>query len=489
MTQATSFYWHDYETFGTDPRKDWPSQFAGIRTDEALNIVGEPLMIYCKPAADCLPQPEACLLTGISPLKMLKEGLIEKDFIARIHQEISQANTCSVGYNSIRFDDEVTRHALYRNFYDPYQREYMNGNSRWDIIDLVRMTYALRPEGIHWPVNEDGINSFKLELLSKANNIGHEAAHDALSDVHATINLARLIKEKQPRLFDFYFELRKKQKALELLQQAYHEPVIHVSSKYPIQQHCLALVMALAPEPRNGNGVVVCDLSKNLEQLLELDAETLRKFLYTRSDDLNEGEERPPIKTVHANKSPALAPVNTLRKEDRERLALDTAQIEKNQGFIQKNAQALRKKVTEILSENQFKDSSDPDLMLYSGGFFNPKDKQKMQTLIPMDATALAKAQENLNFEDARIAEMLFRYRARNFPDSLQTEEQQQWKNFCQAKLKGELESTSITISAYFEQLKVLKAQHASDKNRSQLLNELEEYGNRLLSQSVSGNQ
>ncbi len=482
MAPALSFYWHDYETFGTEPRKDWPSQFAGIRTDEALNIVGEPLMIYCKPSEDCLPQPEACLLTGISPLKALKEGLSEKDFIARIYQEMSQANTCSVGYNSIRFDDEVTRHALYRNFYDPYQREYTNGNSRWDIIDLVRMTYALRPENINWPTNEEGIISFKLELLSKANGIGHEAAHDALSDVLATIGLAKLIKEKQPKLFNFYFDLRKKQKAQEFLQQAYHDPVIHVSSRYPINQHCLALVMSLAPEPRNNNGVVVCDLTKNPEQLLDLDTETLRTRLYTRTEDLNEGEERPPIKTVHANKSPALAPKNTLRIEDQERLQLDMSMIEKNQLFIQKNAKALRQKVTDILSDNQFKDSKDPDLMLYSGGFFNPKDKQKMQTLIHMDATQLTNAQENLNFDDGRIAEMLFRYRARNFPESLQAEEKQQWKAFCKSKLTGEVENASIHLADYFEQIKHLREQHVSDEKKVQLLIELEEYGNRLQS-------
>jgi len=43
---TTTLYWHDYETFGSDPRRDRPAQFAGLRTDEELNEIGEPLVLY-----------------------------------------------------------------------------------------------------------------------------------------------------------------------------------------------------------------------------------------------------------------------------------------------------------------------------------------------------------------------------------------------------------------------------------------------------------
>ena len=187
-----------------------PSQFAGLRTDMDLNQVGEPLVIYCQPQADILPAPQACLITGITPQQALAEGLPEPQFIEAIHRQLSRPNTCTVGYNSIRFDDEVTRYTLYRNFEDPYQREYQNGNSRWDIIDMMRLTRALRPEGIEWPEHEPGRPSFELEDLTAANGLAHEAAHDALSDVTATIALARLVKEKQPRLFDYLYQNRGK---------------------------------------------------------------------------------------------------------------------------------------------------------------------------------------------------------------------------------------------------------------------------------------
>jgi len=202
-TSKNTLYWHDYETFGIDPKRDRPVQFAGIRTDEALNIIGAPLVIYCQPANDFLPSPQACMITGISPQLALKEGVNEAEFISRIHAEFARPGTCTVGYNNIRFDDEFTRYTLYRNFYDPYAREWQNGNSRWDIIDLLRVTRALRPAGINWPERDDGQSSFRLEELSKANNIAHDAAHDALSDVLATIEVARLIKARQPVQTDF----------------------------------------------------------------------------------------------------------------------------------------------------------------------------------------------------------------------------------------------------------------------------------------------
>ena len=212
-----TLYWHDYETFGADPARDRPVQFAGIRTDEDLNVVGKPLEVYCRPAPDFLPHPVACLITGITPQLALQRGLCEAEFIQRIHVELSRSYTCGVGYNSIRFDDEITRYTLYRNFYDAYAREWQHGNSRWDLIDVVRMCYALRPEGINWPLREDGSPSFKLENLTVANGIGHQNAHDALADVEATIALARLIKTHQPRLYDYAYGLRRKHEVTKLL--------------------------------------------------------------------------------------------------------------------------------------------------------------------------------------------------------------------------------------------------------------------------------
>ena len=230
-----SFYWYDFETFGADPFRDRPCQFAGMRTDEVFNPIGDPLVIYCKPAADLLPQPQACLITGITPQVAAANGMVEAEFIKQIHREFSQPGSCVLGYNSLRFDDEVTRNCLYRNFYDPYAREWQNGNSRWDMIDLVRLTRAVRPEGINWPDREDGTPSFKLEHLTAANDIEHSGAHDALADVRATIAVARLIRSAQPRLYDYVYQHRDKRVVEQSLALGSWQPVLHISEPQPVQ--------------------------------------------------------------------------------------------------------------------------------------------------------------------------------------------------------------------------------------------------------------
>ena len=282
--QTPTFLWHDFETFGTNTHKDLPCQFAAVRTDENLNIVGKPINIMSAIANDYLPHPEACLVTGITPQQTLRDGSNEADFAAKIYQEMSTPNTCSVGYNSIRFDDEVARFLFYRNFCDPYSREWRNGNSRWDIIDLARACYALRPEGIVWPERDDGAPSFKLELLTKANGLEHGNAHDALSDVYATIALAKLIKEKQPRLFDYAFSLRSKQAVMQQIDLSKPSVLLHISSKLPASQGCCTWIMPIAKHPKNGNGFITVDLSHDVDSLLNDTPEELKQKLYAPAE-------------------------------------------------------------------------------------------------------------------------------------------------------------------------------------------------------------
>jgi exodeoxyribonuclease-1 len=186
MKSEQTFLWHDYETFGANPALDRPAQFAAIRTNAALEPVGEPLNWYCQPALDVFPHPIASLITGITPQDAQKKGLVEAEFADNIHAEMMEPGTCSAGYNSIHFDDEFSRNLFYRNFYDPYEREYKNNNTRWDLIDLARMCYALRPEGVEWPEHEPGKPSFKLEHLSAA-----PVFRDQPEDIEVTQRLPR----------------------------------------------------------------------------------------------------------------------------------------------------------------------------------------------------------------------------------------------------------------------------------------------------------
>lgn len=475
-----SIYWHDYETFGADPAWDRPAQFAGVRTNEALEIIGEPLVLYCKPANDRFPTPLACLITGITPQLALEKGMPEAEFIAKIHRELTQPGTCGAGYNSIRFDDEVTRNCLYRNFYDPYAREWRNGNSRWDIIDLLRLTRALRPEPINWPDNDQGLPSFRLEEITRANGIEHHGAHDALVDVYATIAVARLVRERIPKLYSYLYQLRKKSQVSPLLNLEQAQPVLHVSSKYPAQEGCIALVAPLVRHPMNPNGILVYNLAKDPSLLIEGGIEEIRLSLFTPRQELSTKSERVALKTVHLNKCPVVVPLKTLRDPDAKRLGIDPDQCMRNRSRILA-VPGIREKIAEIFSRPPDNPCDDPDLMIYSGGFFSEADREKLNAIRTAGADALAAIPDH--FEDRRLPKMLFRYRARNFPESLSELERQCWENYRMQQLRHPQGSkNALNPSAYRAEIQHLRKNSESFRNSHDILDALEAWADRLLS-------
>ncbi len=473
---ADTFYWHDYETFGVDPSRDRPVQFAGLRTDAELNVIGEPLMLYAAPARDVLPHPGACLVTGITPQQALAEGVPECEFIRRIHDELSRPGTCGVGYNSIRFDDEVTRYTLYRNFFDPYAREWKSGNSRWDLIDVVRLAHALRPEGIEWPTGDDGRPSFRLEKLTVANGIGHEAAHDALSDVEATIGMARLIRDRQPRLFDYALRLRDKQFVLSHLDLEQARPVLHVSGMFGTDRHNIALVAPLARHPVNKNEIICYDLAADPGCLEELSAEALAELLFCPRDELPEGAERPGIKSIHINRSPIVVTPKMLDAPTAERLGMDVGRCRAHRARLLA-IPGLAAKLQSLYADRQLPEITDPDRMLYSGGFFSDSDRRVMDRARAASAEQLAR--ESFVFEDTRLPEMLFRYRARNFPDSLNDAERAQWEEQRFQYLTDPEAGAGITMEDFHAEIEQL-SQTASAEQQV-VLDALLEYGDSLL--------
>ncbi len=475
---GSTIYWHDYETFGTDPRRDRPAQFAGLRTDEDLNIVGEPLMLYCRPAGDVLPHPDACLITGITPQLALAKGVPEAAFIGRIHEELSRPGTCGAGYNSIRFDDEFTRNTLYRNFFDPYAREWKNGNSRWDVIDMVRLTRALRPEGIEWPEHADGTPSFRLEDLTAANRLEHGAAHDALSDVSATIALARLIRERQPRLYDYVYGLRSKHEVARLLDLAQMKPVLHVSAMYPARYGCTAMVAPVARHPVNQNGIVVYDLRYDPRPLLALDADELRERLYTPAEDLPAGVDRLPLKTVHLNKCPVIAPPKTIDEAAARRLDMDLQAVEEHLRLL-RAAGGLEARIQQVMSGGDFPPEPDPDLALYGGGFFSDADRIAMDRVRACPPERLAALHPV--FQDRRLPEMFFRYRARSWPETLSPDERARWDEYREARLTDPEAGGGITIDDFVERTAQLRADPGLTPAQAAVLDALEAYAENLL--------
>lgn len=478
-----TFYWHDYETFGADPARDRPVQFAGLRTDAELNAIGDPLVLFCRPANDFLPHPQACLVTGITPQQALAEGVPECEFIARIHRELAVPGTCGVGYNSLRFDDEITRHTLYRNLFDPYPREWQNGNSRWDIIDMVRTACALRPEGIEWPMREDGLPSFRLEDLTRANGINHRSAHDALSDVHATIALARLIKERQPRLYDYVLQHRDKHSVLAQLDIAGMKPVLHVSGMFGARRHNIALVVPLVAHPVNRNEIICFDLNTNPQVLFDLAVDQLRELLYTRTEDLPEGTQRLGLKSVHVNRCPILLTPKMADPATAQRLGISGDQCRKHLKALRRNrehdAAGFTAKVQSIYQGRNFAASRDPDLMLYSGGFFSDQDKKLMAQLRTKTPEELSAG--HFVFEDNRLPEMLFRYRARNYPDSLSPEERAAWEEFRYQRLTEPESVSGYGMEEFQEEIDVLMASGELSRAQQGVLQQLLEYADTLL--------
>ena len=407
---ANTFYWHDYETFGVDPSKDRPSQFAGLRTDEDLNPLGEPLVIYCQPAKDILPSPQACLITGITPQLAMQDGLPEPEFIDAIHRQLSLPGTCGVGYNSIRFDDEVSRYCLYRNFYDPYQREWKNGNSRWDILDMLRLTRALRPEGIEWTDHEPGRPSFKLEHLTAANGIAHEAAHDALSDVTATIAMAKLVKQKHPRLFDYVVNHRSKKRVAEMLNLAHRNPFFHISGILSSANMYGAIMMPLAMHPTNSNGIICVDLSADPEPLLTLNADDITRRVFTAADQLSAGEQRIPLKVVHINKAPVVTTHKLIDTAAAKRLNINVEQCEEH--WRRLNQIDLRDKLHAVFAERTFAKKPEAEQQLYDG-FLPNNDRYLLDEV--RNTTSEGFKKQQFHFSDERYNQLLFSYRARYF--------------------------------------------------------------------------
>ena len=472
-----TLYWYDFEAGGANPRSDRPSQFAGLRTDLDLNVIGEPLIEYCQLSPDYLPHPEACLITGITPQKQRRDGLPEYEFARLIHEQFATPGTTVVGYNNVRYDDEMTRFLLYRNFYDPYACMWQNDNSRWDVVDLVRACYALRPEGIAWP-EVDGKVSFKLELLSKANDITHTQAHDALSDVYATIGMARRIKATHPKLYAYFYQNRRKAAIQQLIDEALVQakPLVHVSASYGTAQGNVSWILPLAHHPVQANTVIAWRLDKAPENWRDTDTATIRHLLYTKQVELIEQQlERPGLVTITTNKCPFLAPASTLSSDRAAHFGLKWSDAVTRRNRLVEDS-ALREHLVAVYQQDAAESTAAPvdvDGALYSGRFFSDQAKSQMDIIRSSSPEQLATL--DLPWDDERLAEMLFRYRARNFPHTLTHAEQQRWREFCQQRLTQGT-GAQLSVEAFIITLENLAEVHQNNDRNMRILQALANY-------------
>jgi len=431
-----TLFFYDLETSGLSARQDRIMQFAGIRTDMKLNQVGEPTNFLVRLNDDTLPSPEAVMVTGITPQQTLDEGYSEAEFSKILINDIFTPDTIAVGFNNIRFDDEFIRHLFWRNFYDAYEWSWKDGRSRWDLLDVVRMTRALRPDGIKWPVDQKGVATNRLELICKINGIDHIKAHDALSDVQALITITKLIREKQPQLYDYLFKMRDKKEVKKLVNLEYKQPFVYVSGRYDSQYNKATVAFPLTAG-RNGN-VIVYDLRYDPTPFIEMNSKELAKKLYAtweerQSDDF----EKLPIKELQYNRAPAVAPVGVLEQGD------GWKKIELGQDIINKHrdillsAPSFAENIRSIYeNREEFKKTPDPEAQLYDG-FVSDGDKMRIETVRNMDENGLADFHPN--FIDERLSPLLLHYKARNYSKSLSDDESITWEKWRSNRLMESL--------------------------------------------------
>lgn len=457
---SESFFWYDLETFGLNPSYDRIAQFAGQRTDLDLNPIGDPVILYCKLSADYIPDPAACLVTGITPQEVKAKGLPESEFIEKINNLFSVPGTCVCGFNSLRFDDEFIRNTLYRNFLDPYQREWKNGNSRWDILDLVRACHDFRPEGINWPgPSEKGNPVFKLTEMTAANNIEQIGAHDAMVDVNATIAVAKLIKRVQPRLFNHYLGLRSKVEAKNYLNpQDTPKPVLHTCAAFTNPKGCTSLIVPITPHVTNENSIVCFDLTKDIAPLLSAKSEDVFKV---------NG-----VIKVAVNKVPFLARPNALKSADYQRLGIDFAACMSRYEEITKHRTELIVKIR-ANADDEFQSPDDPDFQIYSK-FFSDYDKRLFSVI--RQTPPEQRLNLKLDFEDPRCSQMLWRHVCRNYPLVLDEQNMAKWKSFSSTRLLCPPGDPINDINFVSRKIDEKLSDTSLDARQKEILSKLREY-------------
>ncbi len=478
MSIAQTFYFYDLETSGFSPREARIMQFAGQRTDLELKPVGEPHNQLIRMTDDVLPEPDAILITGITPQQTLSDGISEAEFLRIFYDEIAVPGTIFTGFNTVRFDDEFMRYLHYRNFYDPYEWQWRENRSRWDLLDLVRMMRALRPDGVKWPVDSKGQPTNRLELLTSLNKLDHASAHDALSDVQASLAVAKLLRGLQSKLFDYLLKMRDKKAVAKLVLN--QQPFVYTSGKYPSEYEKTTVVSVLAENPERPGAVMVFDLRYDPEDFVDLSPEEMATAWRKRYD---EPGQRLPVKTLQFNRCPAVAPLSVLDAASEKRIQLTAA-------LAQSNFQKLRKiqdkfapkllKALEIINKQQqtrlLSDDSEVDAQLYEG-FFEGSDKVKMSVV-------RAASQEELssfmtNFHDNRLNALLPLYKARNYPKSLSDEDRAIWERFRERKLLGGgLESR---MGKFFGRIGELDGKPGLTNEQQYVLQELQLYAQSIM--------
>ena len=465
------FFWYDYETTGRWRMVDRPVQFGGIRTDENLNQISEPITLYCKPALDCLPQVRASLVHGIAPQKARRLGITEHAFAQQIHALLMRPGTCCVGYNAMRFDHTVTRFLFYRNLLDPYAWHSRDGNSKWDIIDLFRAAFALSPDGIQWHFADDDKPSFRLEDIAGANGVDISSAHDALADVRNMLRVAQLIKAAKPRMWSNFLGLRDKREVKRHV--SANSTFLYVSGSVVHWRRGASIMMPIGSDDKGA--VFAYDLFYDPRPLFDAPDEVLLE-----KDSLGDKA----LHRIRLNACPYvwkfdLDGVLTDRQTalmDRMGTKLET--LLQHRALI-RDKEDFGRRVADAFAARWPRDRErDVDQALYDG--FIPRPDRPLLDRILNLVDEPGPRWEETPFKDERLPELVFRFRARNFPRSLSAEDETRWYQHCRHRIFESKDDKGLTqYEHYVKDLAEARMQCADEKTRK-LIYDLEAYGKEL---------
>ena len=389
-----SFVVYDVETTGLTKGFDQIVQFAAVRTDSALKITEE-FQIRCRLMRHVIPSPEAMHVTGVRIEQLLDISLPSHyGMVTEIHRILeSWCPTLFLGYNSLSFDEEFLRQAFYQCLYSPFLTN-TQGSARADILNLCRLTVALRPDVIKPAIDKHGRTIFKLKALAETNGIAALSPHNTMADVSTTLTLCQIIRNRAPEIWSQF---------LKFSQKASVESFITEEDAFLIWEtfgnnHCARVVTPIGKHSELAIRHYCLDVSADLD--------TLRGMSDNALISLCKGAARP-IVTVRTNAAPTLwalydAPQEHLGTfENEEEISEQVAQLREDRPFLERLRKAAQ------AAEPTYPPSAHVEEQFYERGFPPPQDEalmQRFQVAPWEERPGLA-----LQFSDARYRRLALR--------------------------------------------------------------------------------
>ena len=416
---AMVFY--DTETTGTKVYFDQILQFAAILTDNDLNEI-ERFEIRSRLLPNVVAGPGAMRLTGVSVDQLHDPALPSHyEMVCRIRRKLLEWQaSLFIGHNSLRFDEVLLRSAFYKNLLPPYLTNSA-GNGRIDTLSMLQWAHKYEPDVIEIPTRPDGRPIFKLDQLAPANGYNQAHAHDAMSDVEATIHMAHLMRNNAPDTWSRAMRFSNKSNVLDFCE----GEMVFGLTEYYFRDYYSFLLHQVGHNPHDRSEIVAFDLYHDPADFVGLSSEALRRHL-NASPKL--------LRRVRANALPGLIDADEAHPHTQvSNLPLEM--LEERAEVLEGN-ETLRGQLllAYMQAKPQYEDSVHVEENIYSG-FASTQDNERMDAF--HEGEWSERAAIVCEFDDPRfrdLGEQLIYFEA---PQVLATERRQWWEERTARRLLG----------------------------------------------------